>query len=354
MKTIFTSFLICLFALVNAQADSFIHKATSANISSAATYLDHPRLNNNPNAEFVVSHLWNTQGSSGVFNNKILGLYYDGVKWYIYNQDYTDFIPNSSFFVYIPSDDKGAQFTVTSSNLNDGYADLDYVELNNNPNAVVATNPIFTNYYNKNVGVWYTGSKWSLYNENATYLEIGQKFMVVFPETDETKHLHISSASNTYDNITKIDHPLLNNNPNAKFVFMHNWGESGHDYNITYDKVVGAWYDGSRWCLFNQDATTFPSNIAFNIIIDGSSMGIEEAEMISSKAYPNPMINEVTIESKNLINEIQVFNILGKEVLKSSQKSKQVKLDVSSLTSGSYLFKIHTVSGVETQKLIKK
>jgi hypothetical protein len=47
--------------------------------------------------------------------------------------------------------------------------------------------------------------------------------------------------------------------------------------------------------------------------------------------YPNPVSNELTIEAKNTIQKVEVFNLLGQQVLSINlrqiqQKSKQVHL----------------------------
>lgn len=354
MKTIFTSLLLFFLVLVDAQTDFYVHKAISTNIFGNATKLDHPRLNNKPNASFVISHVWNPPGGSSVYNNKISGLYYDGAYWVIYNQDNSDFIPNSSFFVYIPEPGWGAQFTVTDANINDGYADLDYGGTNNNPEAIVVANPIYTTYINKNIGLWYTGSKWSLFNENSTSIGVGQKFMIAMPISTEVSYKHQSSVSNITDNWTVIDHPLLNNNPNAKFVFTHNWGAQNDSSNVIHDKVVGAWYDGARWCLYNEDQTAFPVNVLYNLIIDGNSMGVEDAELTKISVYPNPMVNEVKIQSENFIQDVRVYTTNAEEVMRSSVNSKEVNLNVSKLSKGVYVFVIQTDKGIETLKLIKK
>lgn len=358
MKTIFTSLLLFVLIAVNAQNEFFVHKATSATIVGNATLIDHPFLNNNPGAYFVVSHAWNPPGGSNVYNNKISGLYYssDYAKWVIYNQDTTEFIPDTNFFVYIPEAGYGAEFTVTDANSDGLYAYLDYLGTNGEPDAVVVVNPIYTTYINRNVGLWYNGTKWALFNEDGvSTFTIGQKFMISMSGSNQVAYKHQATASNIQNNWTIIDHPLLNNNPNGKFVFTHNWGAGGDSSNVIYNKVPGAWYDGSRWCIYNEDLSSFAENLTFNLVIDTTTMGVEDEVQTITMAYPNPMVNEINFSSKDKIEEIRIYNMVGEELVnKKANSSNTAQLNVSHLPSGVYVAVIKTNKGVGTTKLVKK
>lgn len=357
MKTIFTSFLLFVLVMLNAQNEFFVHKATSSTIVGYATLIDHPYLNNNPDAFFVVSHAWNPPGGSSVYNNKISGLFYsiENSGWVIYNQDSSNLIVDSSYFIYIPQSGYGAELTASATNIYGNYVILDYPYTNNNPDAVVIVNPIYTTYINNNLGLWYDGNNWKLYNEDGTTgFTIGQKFMIGVAGNNQVAYRHQATVANIESNWTVIDHPLLNNNPNGKFVFTHNWGEDSTSSNVLYDKVAGAWYDGSRWCIYNEDQTNFTQNLMFNLVIDTTTMGVEDIEASQTTIYPNPVVNDVHITSKNTIEEIRIYNMTGEEVLKNNSNATAVQLNVSKLPSGVYVVVIKTSKGVETKKLVKK
>ena len=59
-----------------AQDSFFVHTATAPTISSDLTWIDHPDLNDNPDADIVISHSWNPPGSAGVYNTNNSGLFY--------------------------------------------------------------------------------------------------------------------------------------------------------------------------------------------------------------------------------------------------------------------------------------
>ena len=67
----------------------FVHVATASN--SAGDYDNHrsPLTNGNPNAILIVTPNWNPGGVGGTYNNHPVGVWYDGGKWAIFNQDLT-------------------------------------------------------------------------------------------------------------------------------------------------------------------------------------------------------------------------------------------------------------------------
>jgi len=86
----------------------------------------------------------------------------------------------------------------------------------------------------------------------------------------------------------------------------------------------------------------------------GTPLGIEDQELVSFSAYPNPTKNIWTINTNN--NEmslIEVFNILGKEVLTVKPNSSEAQIDASNFSKGMYFAKITTDNGSSTLKLIK-
>ncbi len=69
--------------------------------------------------------------------------------------------------------------------------------------------------------------------------------------------------------------------------------------------------------------------------------------------YPNPVTNELNIGSSNtIIEKVAIYNLIG-QLVKSSQRNQQT-IDMSDLSSGSYLIKVHTDQGIIDRKIIKK
>lgn len=75
--------------------------------------------------------------------------------------------------------------------------------------------------------------------------------------------VHTATAANSLNYSTYIDHPDLNGNPDAVFMFNHVWGSGGF-YN---NKAQGIFYTGSEWAIFNEDLTDMQEGASFTIYI---------------------------------------------------------------------------------------
>lgn len=70
----------------------------------------------------------------------------------------------------------------------------------------------------------------------------------------------------------------------------------------------------------------------------------------SVSIYPNPFKNELNIDSKLNIKNVEINNVAGQKVLQSKEKS----ISTQSLKAGVYFVKIQTEKGIETVKVLKK
>ena len=71
------------------------------------------------------------------------------------------------------------------------------------------------------------------------------------------------------------------------------------------------------------------------------------------KAYPNPVKEVLTLSYNNTITNVVVFNLLGQQVLSAKPNSNVSQIDMSGLTSGSYLVKVTSDNQVKSIKIIK-
>lgn len=72
--------------------------------------------------------------------------------------------------------------------------------------------------------------------------------------------------------------------------------------------------------------------------------------------YPNPVKNNLNIETKDIIEieSINIYNALGQLLQEFSNTQSTKLIDVSNLASGNYFVKIRTGKGILTSKFIKK
>ena len=85
-----------------------------------------------------------------------------------------------------------------------------------------------------------------------------------------------------------------------------------------------------------------------------STLSNENFDKTQFSIYPNPVVNELYIESEQAkIDRVEVFTLNGKQILDISFQNNQ-PIDVSSLAKGMYLVKVQTDNGSLTKKLVKE
>jgi len=102
-----------------------------------------------------------------------------------------------------------------------------------------------------------------------------------------------------------------------------------------------------------SDLGTVPNTVYYGMSVRlVKNTNLSTNDFIKSKVniYPNPVQNEIHIETGEVVNSVEVFDLLGKQILNSKDKN----IDVSGLQSGIYLLKINTNQGSLTEKIIKQ
>lgn len=69
--------------------------------------------------------------------------------------------------------------------------------------------------------------------------------------------------------------------------------------------------------------------------------------------YPNPVENILTISYSKNIKNVQIFDIIGKQVLVKNIDNKKSEIDMSKLTEGVYFVKVYSDNGSAVIKIIK-
>jgi hypothetical protein len=69
---------------------------------------------------------------------------------------------------------------------------------------------------------------------------------------------------------------------------------------------------------------------------------------------PNPVIDFMIISSKENLDSLAIYNVLGQLVFKIATKSNQEKIDLSTLASGNYFVKINSNNNSKVVKIIKQ
>lgn len=71
-------------------------------------------------------------------------------------------------------------------------------------------------------------------------------------------------------------------------------------------------------------------------------------------AYPNPVLNNLTIRYSQNISDVTIYNLLGQQLFAKTINATEGQVDLSSLASGTYLVKVQSGTTVETIKVMKQ
>lgn len=174
---------------------AFTATVTADHLDSTGTslYLDNLLTNNIPSAVLVVTQNWDLTGAGGVYNNDTNTVWYDRTvnKWAIANNSAASGalkpLPMGAVFNVLvePASNSSLVHVSASGNTYYDYTIMDYPasHLNGFPNDLLFVTPRWTQgTYTMDiapVGVWYTGSYWSIFNEDVSSMGLNDAFDAV-------------------------------------------------------------------------------------------------------------------------------------------------------------------------------
>jgi len=111
--------------------------------------------------------------------------------------------------------------------------------------------------------------------------------------------------------------------------------------------VEGSTYFVQVWSNSTEQGT-------FSIQMTDLGLGLTNAKLIDFTFYPNPVIDYLNLSYVSNISQVEIFNLLGQQVLSKKVNAPQGKIDMSSLNTGTYLVKVKSGDLIKTIKVIKE
>jgi len=148
---------------------------------------------------------------------------------------------------------------------------------------------------------------------------------------------------NTYS--SNLNYRILDNSLNILFTNAINPNSNA---SFQHNLIAGNYY---LEFYSSPNSTSYIYPYSFNV---QQSLSIDNISMNDIIVYPNPFSNQISMESKDNINEIFIYNYLG-QLIKSFKNSNfnSIPIDLSDLENGSYVAKIHLSKSTKIVKLIK-
>jgi hypothetical protein len=256
-------------------ANSFSYTATTSNTSGHITTINSSITNNHPDIRFEVSQLY-----TGAYDPHPLGVWYNSFagRWTILNEDTQPMPTGTSFSIREQPDTcttlpewQVYRHTATASNVVGDYTIIDNPVTNNNPNAAVEVTQEFTSLYNPHeVGAFYTGSRWAIFNEDGAAMPVGASFDLSVGQALKTSYqqvfAHTATVSNTSGNVSQLTASVFTNPSILPRVTQvsNPGGSCGCVFN---PHAVGLWFDtgAGRWAIYNVDNASIPLGAKFFI-----------------------------------------------------------------------------------------
>ncbi|MCS6843445.1 MAG: hypothetical protein NZ528_03840 [Caldilineales bacterium] len=291
---------------------AFVHRTTTSNRISNYTLLDNPLTNGRPNRLVFITQNWNPGGTGGTYNAKHVGIWYSHLygKMSIYNEDETTPIPvNAAFNVYVPTPDAGAFVHRAATGNTAGHVTtIDHPLTNDNLYAPVFITPNWNpggaggTYHNHPIGVYHSSGRWRIFNQNLAAMPINAAFNVLVDSAGANVFIHKASSGNISGHVTTIDHPLTNDNANARLLVTQNWNPDGGS-GVYNDHAIGVYYGGGRWRIFNQDLAAMPVGAAFNVMVlpDGPDNFVHTATAANINNHITYMSHPLTTSNRHAL-----------------------------------------------------
>lgn len=93
---------------------------------------------------------------------------------------------------------------------------------------------------------------------------------------------------------------------------------------------------------------------ALDFTLNIAPLSIETFDLNALSVYPIPAQDVLNINYKSNIDTVNIYNLLGQQVLNSSPAESHLKLNVSTLAPGAYVIKLFTAEGTHSLRILKQ
>ena len=119
-------------------------------------------------------------------------------------------------------------------------------------------------------------------------------------------------------------------------------------------RVAAVGENEANWFKACDASDQYGETEDYTVTVDGVVVGVDDNSATDFTYYPNPMDEVLYIQAQNDIVSVSVYNVLGQQVI-SNKNFAEGKIDVSSLPTGTFLFRITFENGqTENFKVLKK
>ena len=105
----------------------------------------------------------------------------------------------------------------------------------------------------------------------------------------------------------------------------------------------------------SQNNGTCESTTRLTVTVSsGACLSNDLFDMKALKVYPNPTVDLLNVSYSDPISRVEMFNILGQQILSVENSSNEIQINMARYASGTYLLKVYSAEMFKTIKIIKK
>ena len=167
----------------------------------------------------------------------------------------------------------------------------------------------------------------------------------------------VDSAAANSDMTVRAKDDLAAGRPNLDFTDASN--------GLTLNTTIDTWFNGSFSLTIPTGVTVvrllfFKANGNKPLNLDNVSFAlaptasVEDLLKFNFKSYPNPAKDFINLSASKNIDKVEIYSLLGQQVVNRELNSNNTKVHVSSLSRGVYLVKAFIEDAVGTYKFIKQ
>ena len=82
-------------------------------------------------------------------------------------------------------------------------------------------------------------------------------------------------------------------------------------------------------------------------------VGIDESSLHQAEAFPNPGINQFTIQADTPFEEVIVYDMMGRKIFNQSASETTIRINTESWPAGIYFWKANNSSSTFIGKWVK-
>jgi hypothetical protein len=203
----------------------------------------------------------------------------------------------------VPAVASSHHFTVvaTSSNTHSDALTINNSATNNKSHALLFVNADYDaggacgcHYVDQPIGVYYTGVKWQIVNEDGASIALGTQFNVlVVAAPSANAFVFTSGPTNTIGDASFINKTATNGKKTVKLQVTQT------SDGVFDQRAVGVTYSNefSQWAVFDEDGATMPNGSLFNVLVGttgGGKLAVQKATSSNSSGDATFINNSAT------------------------------------------------------------